>query len=169
MVSASWKSWCLTVGRIRGEAVNERSRTYEAAPRIVNGRFLLYMEWKFASCDFQSTFSVYGLAANKLCPHTGALSIYQNDIRPSMDVRSHWSRAISNEVANSEQSATAASSNSAATFSGSFSRCPTDYFVTVDDDDDKLRLQLSQDFGSYASPENLDWRVHVLTDRNNEA
>lgn len=67
------------------------------------------------------------------------------------------------------KSATAASSDSAATFSGSFSRCPTDYFVTVDDDDDKLRLQLWQDFGSYASPENLDWRVHVRTDRNNEA
>ncbi|KAF3803890.1 hypothetical protein GCG54_00008392 [Colletotrichum gloeosporioides] len=131
--------------------IRETSEYFRASPKIIQERFLLYTQLDIVdrvgltlnSCDY-----------NEICPHMvidssdkthGRLSGPENF---STDVRMALSQR-GNEI------------------TGHCPRCPTDYAITASPNG--MRIQAWKDFGSYKSPKDDSWTVHVWSEQNSSA
>ncbi|KAH9231366.1 hypothetical protein K456DRAFT_38952 [Colletotrichum gloeosporioides 23] len=127
---------------------SQKSEYFRASPKIIRERFILYTQRDIVyeagltldSCDWQ-----------EICPH---MVVYSND-----DIHDWFSgpKNFSNDVRT-------ALSQFYNEITGHCPRCPTDYAITAGPNG--MRIQAWKDFGSYKSPKDESWTVHVWSQQN---
>ena len=123
--------------------------TYDARPKIVNGRFLLFSCWKYSPNERAVDISTIP-RCTYFCPHL---------------------RLVGNASARARTNALTAAvymslESPKVWINGSCDRCPTDY--RVDTRESTLTIWFWQDFGTGISPTDRTWKSHIWGPENGE-
>lgn len=129
--------------------------SFHAAPKIVAGRFLLHTKWVFGD---GVRFCVSQLRAYRICPH---MFIRYAD---SHKQRLRHLGALDTITKDLTKSVNLALESPGKTFDGHCSRCPTDFSVLAGLN--RITISSWHDFGTYKSPEDDSWNVHVESHKN---
>lgn len=125
-----------------------RSMYFQATPKVITERLLLYIQWEMIYDDGPL---IRRLDRTRVCPHMqvgsigGPLSQFSGPKNFGNDVRLALTQP-GNEV------------------NGHCPRCPIDYSIIAGPHPNRITIHAWYDFGSYKSPNNAFWTIHVMSD-----
>lgn len=144
---------------IRTRFPNSLQRYYRATPKIINGKFLLQVEWDFY--DKGASIPVAHLCETFICPHMRITRV------PPVERYCSYPRCHTHGPSYFEDHVILAFSAAmrGQEVTGHCERCPTDYALKVETG--MVTIRAWYDFGSEKSPIDKEWTVHVGVERSN--
>ncbi|KAF6833943.1 hypothetical protein CPLU01_05238 [Colletotrichum plurivorum] len=136
-------------------------KSFYSSPKIVFERFLLHTQWVFGN---GVRFSPSELRMHGICPHMVIYSLDSGEQDRGRQTPCGCKRSIDTRVLEFTQEVRLALKSPGREFDGHCSRCTTDYSILVGPA--RVTISAWHDFGSYKSPEDESWTVHIESNAN---